>query len=70
MGAIKLRVCELVGANEIAQVITSGRNRHDQADMHAIGFHKNVDAVRRLLPFAIRGYVAADQRRHHVTSDS
>ena len=47
MGTIKLRVCELVGANEIAQVIASSRYRDDQADMHAIGFHKNVDPFRR-----------------------
>lgn len=70
MGAVKHRIGELVGANEVAQIFTFSDNGHDQADMYAIGFDKDHHAVTGFCPSRIHGQVAAYECGRHVKADN
>lgn len=59
----------MLGADKVAEVFACRCHRHDQADMHAVGFDENVDAFGRLRPIAVGWNVATNERRRHIKAD-
>jgi hypothetical protein len=67
--SIKVTVCKMLWTDKVAQVFACRRDWHDKADVHTVGFDKNLDSVFWLLPVFVSGNLAADQSRQHVEAD-
>jgi hypothetical protein len=69
MRSIQIAAWEMLGAYQVAEVLARRRHRHDQANMHAVGFDENIDAFGRLFPIVVRWNSAASQRGRHIEPD-
>ncbi len=69
MRAIKLRILQMVRHDIIAQIFARSLHRDNKADMHAIGFDENLDAIFGFLPSAVRRNQAAQKRSEEIDTD-
>lgn len=65
VGPVKSGFGHLVGTNQIAEV----SHWHDQTDMHAVGFDKQVKALFGLSPAGVGGDLAAEKSCGHIQTD-
>ena len=65
VGPVKSAVGHLVGTNQIAEV----SHWHDQTDMHAVGFDKQVNALFGLSPAGVGGDMAAEKGCGHIQAN-
>ncbi len=59
MGSKQIRIGQMLGPDKVAQILATCRNWNDQADMDAVGFHKNRNAISWLGPAGIGRYETA-----------
>lgn len=66
MGAVKIGIAELLWLDQVGQVFPRCRHRHDEADMHAVGFDEYRDAAIGFAPVGIGRDKTPGQRAEEI----
>lgn len=69
VGAIKLWVWEVFGAQKVAHIFPRSGYRHDQAYMHAVALDEYIYALRWWAPIGVGWNITAHESRRHVEAD-